>query len=455
MSDFTGSFVLPLEDDSIQYNLPPGLDPAARLDARLAAGEVTLAWDGRHGYLRSILDALRVPLSSQVLVFSKTSLQINRITPSTPRALYFNDDVYVGWVQDGDVIEISAVDPVRGGMFYTVDQRRSIPPRFKRRDECLQCHASPRTAGVPGHIVRSVYPDTDGTPLLQAGSFSTDHRSPFSERWGGWYVTGTHGKQFHMGNLIATNRDKPEALDLAAGANRRTLTGLFDRSPYLTPHSDIVALTLLAYQARAHNVITRVNYETRFALSSQEGMNKALGRPANEWSESTRRRINNSVEVLLRYMLFHDEPVFNEPIRGTAGFDHDFAQAGPRDSHGRSLRDFDLEKRIFRYPMSFLVYSAAFGALPAEARDRFWERLNQVLNGTDQHADFAHLSPADRRAIREILIETMPGAPLKGTEAAYAPAAKPAPVPRTAKCCSGAGYPASPNAERISRFVSK
>jgi hypothetical protein len=195
------SLVLPGEDEAIGYYAPPKEDPVAQLQQRLDRGEVLLEYAPPGGYLLSVLKQLQIPVSSQVLVFSKTSFQQHRIAPETPRALYFNDSAYVGWVQGGDVVEVSAVDPERGGMFYSLDQRKSTKPKFIRREECLQCHASPKTLGVPGHLVRSVFPNWEGFPQLQAGSFLTDHSSPLKERWGGWYVTGTHGAQRHLGNV--------------------------------------------------------------------------------------------------------------------------------------------------------------------------------------------------------------------------------------------------------------
>ncbi|MSO23718.1 MAG: hypothetical protein EXQ58_10825 [Acidobacteria bacterium] len=189
------SLVLPVEGDAIRYLAPPKDDPVAQLQQRLDRGDVQLEYAAPGGYLLSVLKQLQVSVSSQMLVFSKTSFQQYRIAPAAPRAVYFNDNAYVGWVQGGDVVELSAVDPERGAMFYTLDQRKTDKPRFIRRDECLQCHASPRTLGVPGHFVRSVFPDREGFPQLQAGSFLTDHSSPLKERWGGWYVTGTHGAQ--------------------------------------------------------------------------------------------------------------------------------------------------------------------------------------------------------------------------------------------------------------------
>ena len=409
--DLSGSFTFPLESDAISYGVPAKRDPIAVLQKKLDAGQVQLSFDEKHGYLPAVLKALGVSQQTQMLVFSKTSFQFNRISPATPRALYFNDDVYVGWVQNGEVVEISAVDPERGAIFYSLDQRPSAKPHFERRDECLQCHASPRTLGVPGHLVRSVYSDNEGFPQTQAGGFVTDHRSPFAERWGGWYVTGTHGEQRHLGNVVVEDKSHPDRLRVEAGANIIDLKGLVDASPYLTRHSDIVALMVLEHQTRMHNLFTRVSYETKVALRSQTEMNKALGRPAAEWSDSTKRRIYSPAEVLLRYLLFVEEPELLSPVRGTSGLEHSFASNGPRDSQGRSLRDMDLKRKTFRYPCSYLIYSEAFDAIPQPAKDYLLRRLWEVLTGKDNGPDFRSLRREDRQAVLEILRETKKGLP--------------------------------------------
>ncbi|HZT30855.1 MAG TPA: hypothetical protein VFA33_13275 [Bryobacteraceae bacterium] len=410
-TSFSGSFVLPLGDDVIRYESSTPDDPVARLARRLERGEAHLEYREPNGYLLSVLENLHVPLSSQTLVFSKTSFQQALISPAAPRALYFNDDVYVGWVQGGDVVELASVDPSLGTIFYTLPQRRTGQPKFMRQAECLQCHASPNTLGVPGLLVRSVYPDREGFPQLQAGSFLTDHESPFRERWGGWYVTGTHGQQRHMGNVWVKDKEHPDRLDVDAGANVTSLARRLDLTPYPRPHSDIVALMVLEHQTRLHSLITRVNWETRMALAQQHAMNEALHEPADQLSESTRRRINGGVETLLRYMLFTGEPKLEAPVRGTSGFQDEFPKAGPKDHLGRSLRDLDLQRRMFRYPCSFLIYSDAMADLPKPALDYFYRRLWEVLNGREKGKDFAGLTAEDRAATLEILRDTMPRLP--------------------------------------------
>ncbi|MFN0168583.1 MAG: hypothetical protein ACKV22_19335 [Bryobacteraceae bacterium] len=401
------SYILGVDDAVIGYNNSQDLeDPVARLQRRIDRGEAKLQWEDAHGYLASVLKHLGVPVSSQMLVYSKTSFQLQRITPQTPRAVYFSDDVYVGWVQDGDVVEISSVDPRKGGIFYTLDQAPADKPKLIRRDECLQCHASPKTQGVPGHMVRSVYTATDGYPVFQAGGFVTNHASPMKERWGGWYVSGTHTNDLHMGNSFLREKN-PEALDLTQGANVMDLSKRVDLRPYLTPHSDIVALMVLEHQAHLHNLITRANYEARIALEVQASMDKALGR-SGEWTDSTKRRVFGPAETMLQYLLFSDEVPLKGKVQGTSQFTKEFAKQGPRDRKGRSLRDLDLEKRLFRYPASFLIYSDAFQQLPPAVKEHAYKRLYEVLSGKDASKAFAHLSAADRQAIREILLDTKP-----------------------------------------------
>lgn len=395
--------------DPIRYSASQPHDPVARLQERIDRGEVQLQYDDARGYLPAVLKALGVPVSSQMLVFSKTSFQRERISPLSPRALYFNDGAYVGWVQGGPVLELSAVDPQLGAVFYLLSQDPTGRPKFVRQGyECLSCHASSMTKGVPGHVMRSVYPARDGQPVLAAGTFLTRDESPMRERWGGWYVTGSHGSQRHLGNITVSNADDMQGLDLAPSGNARDLRRWVDSSPYLTGHSDIVALMVLAHQAEVQNLITRANYETRRALSYEQALNHDLARPADYRSESTTSRIRSVAEPLARALLFVKEAPLTAPVEGTSGYTAEFPKAGPRDPRGRSLRDFDLKRRLFRYPCSYLIYSPEFDALPAPAKQMVYQRLREVLSGKDTSPDFAHLSTTDREAILEILRATKP-----------------------------------------------
>jgi hypothetical protein len=357
------------------------------LQRRIERGEAHLEFSDKWGYLESILRELHIPVSSQTLVFSKTSFQVSRISPEHPRAVYFGDDVYVGMVRGG-FLEFVAIDPAKGAVFYVMDQKKGAPPTFIRKnEECLKCHFSVNTMSVPGFLTRSVFADAAGEPILEAGSYLTDHRSPLSQRWGGWYVTGTTGSDHHMGNGTATGSHFK--IDTERGANVTDLKGRVNMAQYPVPSSDLAALMVLNHQVRMHNLITRLGYEAR------------LNRP----------ELPTTVESTVRYMLFADEARLRERAAGTASFRAEFEAVGPKDPKGRSLRQFDLEHRLFRYPCSFLIYSESFDALPAAALDPLYKRLWEVLSGQDQSVAYASLSAGERREILEILIATKPSLP--------------------------------------------
>ena len=395
------SRTLPSEHPAIDYWNAEPTDAVARLQRRLESGEAALDYDGRFGYLPAVLEALGVPASSQVLVFSKTSFQAVRIFPRLPRAIYHNDEVSVGWVRGGDVVEVASLDPKLGVVFYTLDQTRRSQPRFQlRTTECIACHDGPATLGVPGLLVRSVQPDRTGTPL-RAPSFITDHRSPLEERWGGWYVSGERGGRRHLGNVIfELGRDPSPLLD-ERGSNPANLEPYVSSVAYLRATSDIVSLMLLEHQTRMTNLIVRLGYETRFALHGRPG-----ARSLAELSAESRDVITQTAEELLRYMLFTDEAPLAEPIRGDADFAREFEATGRRDGNGRSLRDLDLDSRLMRYPCSYLIESEAFEALPAVVKEHLYRRLWDILTGEDPSEAYRTLSSADRRVILEILADT-------------------------------------------------
>ena len=395
-ADFQGAtHMMPFDEEAIGYSKVAATGVVARLQARIDRGEVRFVYDKEFGYLPSLLDALRVPRSSQMLVFSKTSFQRERISPHHPRALFFNDDAYVGFVPGSPLLEISVADPKLGAVFYTLNQNTNTRPRFVRNDQCLECHASAKTMGVPGHLVRSFATDEDGVVDLSSGISLVNHRTPLAERWGGWYVTGQHGDQTHRGNLIGLAAfAKHEQAPHAAG-NLEELKSFFDVSAYPGPHSDIVALMVLEHQTHMHNFITRLHYEAALALQTYGHVNY----------------LKNISEAFLKYLLFTEEAPLTAAIQGTSGFTKDFAAQGPRDKRGRSLRDFDLQTRLFKYPCSFLIYSEAFDQLPERIKSRVYQQLWDILNGTETKPEFEVLTPATRRAILEILRDTKPGLP--------------------------------------------
>jgi len=408
------------EERIIRYEATDGLmDPVAILQRRLAAGDVKLRFDPKRGYLPALLEALRVPISSQGLVFSKTSSQGDHTSPQTPRALYFSDDVSIGWVPDGPLIDLTAVDPQRGPIFYTLAQATNQPPSFVRGADCMRCHISPKTLNVPGWVVQSVLTASNGMPVKTVDGFVNGHDSPLEERWAGWYVTGTHKGASHLGNALVADPDHPQRMETSAGGNVTDLGDRFDTSRYLSPHSDIVALLVLEHQIRMQNLITAANYETRFAREERAACSvpafdsapayletpDAVTAPVSDWPQ---QRIARAAERLLEYLLYRNEAPLKGPVKGTSDFAAQFERSGPRDSKGRSLRQLDLQTRLARYPCSFLIYAPAFDALPEEMKTYLWRRLQQILTGQDQSATYATLTAQDRQAVLEILIETKP-----------------------------------------------
>jgi len=401
------------ERPPIQYSESTPDNVVSRLIADLEAGRTRLEYrEGGWGYLPALLKALDVPVESQVLVFSQTSLQRSRISPKRPRAVYFNDQVYVGFCQAGDVLEISAVDPQLGAVFYTLNQKQPDGPDLDRQtDACLLCHSSSRTEGVPGHLVRSLLVDRGGQPMLSAGSYTVDHRTPIERRWGGWYVTSQPGAPQHLGNLILRGNEREVDIDSARGTSCTSLEEHFDVHRYLAPHSDIIALMVMEHQALVHNRIAKANFAARQAHHYEQALREALGESSDQPLESTARRIQSAGDDLVDALLFVDEAPLAAPIEGTSQFKATFAQQGPFDPTGRSLRQFDLHQRMFAYPCSYLIYSEAFDALPQPMLDYVWQRLHEVLIKGQHRERFPNLTDEDRQAIVEILRSTKSNLP--------------------------------------------
>jgi len=345
------------------------------LETRLENGEIKLSYapDG-HGYLKSVLEALKISPQSQVLPFTRSSLQFDRISPATPRAVYFNDDVAVGAVHPGGLIEIIANDRRGGIVFYTLDNNAAGTPRLQEEGaRCASCHGMVNTV-APGWIVANITAIADGTPQIINPSHPfdlTDQTRAFEDRWGGWYVTGTTENMHHLGNVTALDPNNP--YELPQGRTLASLSGRFDPAHTLTSSSDIVALMTLEHQT---GFINRL-----FALN--------------------KRYSDAALEDLVSYMTFANEVALPGAVTGNSGFTSDFANRGPHDRKGRSLRSFDLKTRLFRYPLSYMIYSDAFAALQPDIRDKLYRRLYDTLKakGTDG---------ADAIAI---LAETKPGLP--------------------------------------------
>jgi hypothetical protein len=397
--DRKGLFLLPDKDSpAIEYSTRATADPVSQLNLEIQQGKVHLKFDEKQGYLRSVLEALDVPIQSQLLVFSKTSFQMYRISPSNPRSLYFNGSVAVGWVRGGPIVELAAEDPTQGVIFYTLDQKPAEKPQFVRHDDtCLACHE----AGVPGTRIESVYPAPSGLPIEELGEFGTTDASPFAQRWGGWYVTGETGSLRHMGNGVVSDSSNAESIFSNQTLNLKSLKGKFDTDAYLSPYSDIVALMVFEHEMHVMNLFTLAGWQVR--VSEYEDRTSADPVDRLGTTEAVLREAANSVADA---MLFANEAPLPNAIQGTAGFEQMFSAEGPHDSKGRSLRQFDLRTRLMRYPCSYMIYSPAFDALPDDLKQAIYDRMWIILSGRDRTAKYAKLSFADREAIVEILRDT-------------------------------------------------
>jgi hypothetical protein len=402
-------FLLSPDHPAIEYVMHPTSDPVSELNRKIQKGEVHLKFEGSQGYLRSLLNELNVPIESQMMVFSKTSVQAPRIQPRNPRALFFNDSVTIGWVPGG-FVEMAVQDPKQGTVFYTLDQHGGDKPVIMRRNGCLACHVSHSTLGIPGMLVRSVYTAADGRPLRELGEYVSDHRSALAERWGGWYVTGKDISIQHMGNVL-TNPDRPESTVTRNAMGFESLRTRVDTDTYLSPYSDIVALMVFEHQMHMMNLLTRIGWEVRYA-SYRKGMGDLTAKEkSNADLTLDVPNLSDSVKELVDYLLFIDEAPLPSRIEGTSGFAEKFAAEGPDDRRGRSLRQFDLRHRLMRYPCSYMIYSRAFDELPEEVRSAIYARMWRILSGQERNSRYARLSLSDRRAIIEILSETKKGLP--------------------------------------------
>jgi hypothetical protein len=282
------------------------------------------------------------------------------------------------------MLEIASVDPKYGTIFYVLDQTDKQSTGFKRLSQpCGSCHM-PARDDVPSPLLlmMSVATDMFGEPISDFSLVSD--RTPTAERWGGWYVTAKAGVP-HLGNKVAA-----QGKVLPLGEPSSTKPSM-NTSRYLTPHSDIVALMLLSHQVDVHNRMSEASHQTR-ALAA----------------DAAPQQIAEAVEPLVRSLLFSGAVPLPSSVRGTSDFAQEFSAKGLKDARGRSLKQLDLERRLLRYPLSYLIYSDSFAALPAVARDYVYRRLQEVLSGKDQTAEFQHLSAADRSDLVEILSDTKP-----------------------------------------------
>lgn len=402
------------ELEPVNYSRAQPHDGIAALQRRIAAGKVDFGRTDRD-IVRALLAELSVPEESQVLVFSRTSLQRNRIRPDHPRSIFFSDNCYVGWVPSG-LVEITAMDPVLGPVFYAFDlaaARTNAARSIQRDSDCLRCHGGTFVRGIPGVFARSVFTDAQGEPMLRHGSEVVDFRTPFTNRWGGWYVTGTHGSAVHRGNLIASEENGLLKADLQKGANITDLSKYFDTSEYLSTDSDIVALLVLEHQTAMQNALTRASIDARRMMEYQKNLQLTLKEPVSEVAvyDSVKGVIEGDARGVLDALLFRDEAQLPAGVMGQPAFQRAFLANARRASDGSSLRDFVLDGHIFKNRCSYMIYTRSFLELPAEIKRRVYDGLARALGPAEPDSRYAYLSTDERIRIWNILRETHPEFP--------------------------------------------
>ncbi|SHJ37848.1 hypothetical protein SAMN02745181_1912 [Rubritalea squalenifaciens DSM 18772] len=370
----------------------------SRLQAAMDEQRRTLPGSSPKELLKSLLDELGIPTSSQTLVFSKTSLQRDLITPKNPRAIYFNRDFYVGYVPGG-LIEVVACDDPTGMMFYSLNPNEAPEQRkFVRSSECLLCHANSRTKEIPGLLVRSVYPDKEGQPILSWGDHLTTPSSPVSERWGGWYVTGKHGSAKHLGNKWVKEGNR---FNNSHGSNLEDLTEYIKTDNYLAPGSDITALMVMEHQIEFHNTC----YAAKTNFERQVYLHKALYDGKVDYtSEALSKAIHSYAEGILKVMLFADEALVPvDGIQGSKEFERDFIAAG-MEYDGHSLRELRMQRRMFKYRCSYMIFSKSFEYLPTPIKQKVLEDLHTILTSDNNRPSLPELSSREKQRAHAILL---------------------------------------------------
>ncbi len=382
----------------IAYSDTAATDSISQMAEALVSGEVEIEGKGALERLEFVLEKLEVPVESQVLVFSKTSLQNGLIHPKNPRCLYFSENAYVGYVPGGS-IEAIIQDAVLGPVFYLIESGGKSGLKIERdTNNCLSCHATGRTEGVPGMLIRSVYPDSDGQPLLHFGTNDVNHTTPLAQRWGGWYVTGNSSLP-HLGNRVFSEEsDREPKVDSIEG-----LGVLLDVSKFPLPTSDIVALMVLEHQCKMHTLLNAGTMNYRRARHFM----KTIDPDSDPGSGSAGRVAESWADKIVEYMFFKDEADLGEGIEGNAGFQKAFSKQFPKAEEGDSLVEFRLYGRVFKNRCSFMVYSDAFKGLPAHVKGKVLARMRKVLDGDDAEIDW--ISGSERRRIARILEETLEG----------------------------------------------
>lgn len=380
-------------------------DPVTLLMKRVQRGEVLIKEPNGKPLVERLLRELGLNKDTQVLVFSRTSLQRREVSYSNPRALYFNESVYLGWMPNGR-IEIASFDPELGPIFYfqrELDDASS--PLLARTRSCLGCHAGDATNFLPGSLGRSVYPDKSGRSLRSIDDYRrSGHHIPLHDRYGGWFVSGNHGAMRHMGNAIASREGGKITIDREQFANLEKLDRFFSTEAYPAPGSDIAALLVFDHQVTMHHRLVEAAYRARQSLfdskldPKETDVSKlSKGRSTDEFLEGR--------DKVVDYLLFRDETPIPK-VSCDPAFRRAFSANRIADSRKRSLKDLRLDRRIFENRCSYMIYSPTFDQFPPMLKGAIYARIHEILTSPKPVEGFDYLEKEEKRRILEILDET-------------------------------------------------
>ena len=388
------------QDSKLDYKAPPHSywerppqDAVTAALAKIQSGELKVDTSSDRAFVASLLGALKVPVSSQLLVYSATSMQSGIINPRNPRALYFNDEIYVGFVPGG-LVEIMGVDPELGGVFYIFDKPQPGQlPRTDRSTRCFNCHAGSATMRIPGLLAESVAPIISGASYENYRRDEQGHQIPLADRFGGWHVTSAKPFGETKANIFArSDGSGVKIVKVKPGE-------MWDIEKHLLPSSDILPHLIHEHQIGFDNQVIHAAYLAR-----------EIGDKGRTPTLADDKRLNEKATALVRYILFTDEAKL--PPSGIAGdekYAADFLSNKKASGTGLSLKDLDLKTRMFKHRCSYMLYTPQWQKLPAMIKNRVYAGMKLALSGKDRN--YAYLSAQERLAIVSILRETLPDLP--------------------------------------------
>lgn len=381
-----------LEAAPHHYSKRTPTDSFTALKADLESGRIPLDSSSEKAFVTTLLKSLEIPITSQLLVFSTTSLQLSLISPSNPRALYFNENIYVGYVPRGR-IEVISIDPELGAIFYIFNiPRDTSPTRVERSERCMNCHAGEETQYVPALLIKSVVPGPTGGSLIGFRQNESGHAIPLYERFGGWYLTDKSLGTNHWANRIGR---------FASGEIVTSFVepGLsFSSERYPVPTSDLLPHLLHEHQVGFVNRAIFANYQLRSMLHLSGG----------KLTTAQSAFLDEQAVSLTRYLLFANEAPLPPAVDLNSAFKTDFLLNRRKAADGTSLKDLDLQTRLFKHRCSYMIYSAAFEGLVLPLKQRIYSELKKALNQEQPPPEYAYLSHPEKEIITSILRQTLP-----------------------------------------------